>query len=101
MANFQNQNRPPGQNDTDPHDFVAIVVGLGAAFLCANPLFELTQDSFREIAVTNYGYGALEAFEMAYRIFLHVAIFGIARVTTKLALAAIITAVGYRLALAV
>ena len=101
MPGFGNQHRPPGQNGSDPHDFVAIVVGLGAAFLCANPLFELTQDTFRQIAVKNYGYGVLGTSELAYRIFLHVATFALARVATKLALAAIITAVGYRLALAI
>lgn len=99
MPGFGNQHRPPSQNGSDPHDFVAIVVGLGAAFLCANPLFELTQDTFRQIAVKNYGYGVLGTFEMAYRIFLHVSIFAVARVATRLAIAAVITAVGYRLAL--
>jgi len=93
-----NQNRPPGQNGNDPNDFVAVIAGLGAAFLWANPLFELTQETFRHIAVSNYGYEMLEAFELAYRVFLHISIFAITRVATRFALAAIITALGYRLA---
>lgn len=101
MPGFGNQHRPPGQNGSDPHDAVAIAGGLVAAFLSADPIFEMTRDAFIQIAMRNYGRDALEMFEWGYWFFLHIAVFSIARVATKLALAAIITAVGYRLALAI
>lgn len=88
MPGFGNQHKSSGGGGPE-HDFVAIMAGLGAAFPCANPLYQLTQDAFREIAVRNYGYGPLELFQLLYQGFLHLSVFAITRVAIKWALMAI------------
>ncbi|MFD2741673.1 hypothetical protein ACFSUD_19130 [Sulfitobacter aestuarii] len=99
MNGFGHHGRQQGGNGSDPTDFVAIIAGAGAAFLWADPAFEITLSAFRQIALRNYGREMLDVLEWAYWAFLHLFIFAATRVATKLALAAIITAVGYRLAL--
>lgn len=96
---YQNQ-RPPGQSGPpDQLDQAAIVLAVAAAFLWANPVHEMTADWFRETTVRNYGTDMLDAFEWAYWIFLHVVIFALSRVAFRWALVALVTAIGYRLAL--
>ena len=92
--------RPGGQGGgNDHHDLVAVFCGFAAAFLWANPLYQWTLESFRGVAINNYGYDALDVFEWAYWAFLHIIVFAITRVTVRWALVAIVSAVGYRLAL--
>lgn len=46
----------PGQGGPpDQLDQAAIVLAVAAAFLWANPLYELTETAFRDIAIRNYG----------------------------------------------
>jgi hypothetical protein len=97
LAEFGNP-RNSGNREPDKYDDVANLAGLCAAFLSADPLFEATRDPFLTIAIANYGREMLEAFEWAYWIFLHIAIFAITREATRIAITAIITAGAYRLA---
>ncbi|KPQ20612.1 MAG: hypothetical protein HLUCCO06_17335 [Halomonas sp. HL-93] len=87
-------------NGLDQNDLVAILLGLGAAFLWADPLYDMTIRTFQQIALRNYGRDSLHLFEWAYWIGCHLIVFAVTRVAVKWALVALITGVGYRLALA-
>lgn len=77
---------------------LAIVFAIAAAFLWANELYSLTVPQFRAIALQNYGFVPHHWLELAYQVFLHIAVFVTARVTFEMALTAIVSAGAYRLA---
>ncbi|UWQ83112.1 hypothetical protein [Leisingera caerulea] len=87
-----------GQGPGGPTKALAIIFAIVAAFLWATELYNLTISQFRAIALQNYGMLPLHWMEVAYSLFLHIAVFVAARVTFEIALTAIISAGAYRLA---
>lgn len=97
--------RPPsfaggggGGGPNDSHRALAMMFGIVAAFLWANELFALTEEEFRAIAIANYGMAPLHILELAYKVFLHIAVFVATRAAVEIALTAIIAAGAYRFA---
>jgi hypothetical protein len=97
MPPFGQQNSG-GKNGGDQNDLLAICAGGLAAFLWADPAFELTLGLFRSIAIQNYGREALPALEWVYWLLLHVAIFAITRIAVLWLVAMLVMGLGVRLA---
>lgn len=96
MQQFGQQNG--GGKKGDQNDLLAMCAGGLAAFLWADPAFEITLGLFRSIAVQNYGREALPALEWAYWLFLHIAIFAITRIAVQWLIAMLVMGLGFRLA---
>lgn len=89
---------PPGGGPGGPRTALAMLFGLAAAFLWASELYALSIEEFRAIALRNYGVMPLHILELAYNVFLHIAVFVATRAAVEIALTAIIAAGAYRFA---
>lgn len=90
--------RPPGGGPDGPRKALAMICALAAAFMWSAELYALTIDEFRAIAIRNYGAAPLHLLELAYNVFLHIAVFVGTRAAVEIALTALVAAGAYRFA---